>query len=177
MKKRFVACFLSLAVLFLLIASVSAMETVTVPPFGDLLRTLNLNVGDRVNGTCSANPAFGHLYVLDPRDSVIDTWIITSDKPVSFSFTAQTAGSYTIRYWNMDIIRSATVTLDYTTPSSLQDYLRGNILLITIMIVVLVLVLVSISAYVWNSKSKKKNNTKYDMSELLPQTAFWIRSK
>jgi len=135
----------SLTVWFSLIVSVSALETVTVPPYGELLRTLNLNVGDRVNGTCLVNPAIGGFYVLGPGVSehkLVGVWSITSDKPVSFSFTAQTAGEYLIRYWNIDKLRSTTVILDYTAPSELPDYLQGAVLQIAIVIVVLVIGLV-----------------------------------
>lgn len=155
-EKRLFILLFSLTVWFSLIESVNALETVTVPPYGELLRTLNLNVGDRVNGTCLVDPAIGGFYVLGPGVSehkLVGVWSITSDKPVSFSFTARTTGEYIIRYWNTDKVRSTRVILDYTAPSELPDYLQGAILQIAVVIIVLVISLVV--AYLWRPKSKR----------------------
>jgi hypothetical protein len=159
MKKRILFCVFSLVLLSAFIAYVNALETVTVSPFGQMIRTLNLNEGDSVNGSISVNPAgLGGFYVLGPEQkSVLVTFSPMNSQPIPFSFSADVSGSYTIRFDSFDMLRSTTVTLDYTVHSSFSGLLQGDYVLPVFVVLLLLGFGIALILYI---RAKEKNSHK-----------------
>ena len=94
MKKRVMFSAFFLVLSFSLIAHVNASETVIVSPGNVLVRTINLNKGDWINGTVSVNPALGAFYVIGPEQkSYSNATGITESGPLSFTFSANATGT------------------------------------------------------------------------------------
>ena len=117
MKKKL---FVPLIFAFLLVAMIgcakAGTETFTVPPPQEIVRTISLDEGDKVSGSINVSGGSGNdinFYVTNPNGDTILTYDRTTQ--TCFSFTASTAGSYTMHFDNsFTVFSSKTVTLDYT---------------------------------------------------------------
>jgi len=91
-------------------------ETFTVPPLNEVVRTIELNEGEKVSGSISVTGGSGNdidFYVTDHSGNTILTY--TRATQTSFSFTSSTTGTYTLHFSNtFSIISSKSVTLDYS---------------------------------------------------------------
>jgi hypothetical protein len=158
MKKLMLSGVLCLVVVGLFTICVYASETLGVSPFGEIIRNVNLNQGDSIYGTCSMSSAYspmGAFYVIGPDSSVPFSRSIADANQFDFSVTAHIAGTYKIRVWNMNMLSSATVTLNYSVSSTVPDFLRGDNLLL-VMIIALTLMVCVILLLVWRSKMKNR---------------------
>ena len=116
----------------------NALETVTISPMDEMTRTLELNEGDSVEVGISANPALGTFVIINPEQEFVS--YPTELAPygegarVSFSFSADVSGSYVLRFWNNDTVRSTEVTLDYTIHYSFSGLMQNYGLLILVLL-------------------------------------------
>jgi len=162
--RSLVLIFLITTSLFCLISGVyGKSETVIVAPGGDMKRTINLSQGDSVSGTLTPTESgfmanMGSLTVIAPDKSLLVNSVVTDNKQIPFSFSADVSGTYTITFWNTNILQSARVTLDYTVQSShiqSSEFLVTNMTAIIISIAVVVIVLCLGTAVILHLKSKK----------------------
>jgi len=165
MKKIALTTLLTLFALSSLIVYVYGSETITVSPMGEMIRTVTLNSGDKVNGTCSVNQgsaSYGTLMIMGPDKSVLFTSTIIGTKTIPFSFSAHTSGEYKIDYWNMGILSSARVTLDYTAPSQLAGMFP-----IILPVAVILLILALGGFLIYSSRGRRKNSVQ-NITPILP---------
>jgi hypothetical protein len=160
----FVLILLVFASLFCLISGVyGRSETVTVAPYGDMKRTVNLSQGDSVSGTLTPTTSgymanMGSLTVIAPDKSLLVNSVVTDNKQIPFSFSAHVSGTYTITFWNINLLQSARVTLDYTVQSSdiqFSEFLVTNKTSIIIIIVIFGIVLTLVTTVILQLKLRK----------------------
>jgi hypothetical protein len=151
---------ISVTLIFCLISGVYGLsETVTVAPYGDMIRTVTLNQGESVSGTLTptalgAQATSGSLSVVGPDQSVLVNSAIVGDTQVPFSFSAHVSGSYTIHFWSVNTVQSTRVTLDYSVQPA--GVLKGNMTPIIIGLAIVVIVFILGIALILYFKSKKQ---------------------
>ena len=153
MKKRIIFFAFFLVFSFSLIAYVNASRTVIVSPGNVLVETLNLNAGDWVNGTVSVNPALGAFYVISPeQESYPNATGITNSEPLSFTFSANVTGTYTMRFWSMNLEQPMTVTLDYTVHRTGLGLFQGDFYVLVFIVFLIIVTLFALFFYIRRTK-------------------------
>lgn len=130
-----------------LVVGIARAETFTVSPHQEITRPIGLSNGDRVSGSISVVGGSGNdidFYVTDPNGNIILRYDRVTQ--TSFSFSASTTGTYTMRFDNsFSIFSTKSVTLDYTVTESIlglpQEYFLVLLGLIVVLIVVVVVIL------------------------------------
>jgi hypothetical protein len=153
MKKRVIFSAFFLVLSFWLIVHVNALETVIVSPGNVLVRTLNLNKGDWINGTVSVNPALGAFYVIGPKqESYPSSTGITVSEPLSFTFSANATGTYIMRFWSMNMTQPMTVTLDYTVHRTGLGLFQGDFYALVLIAFLIIVSLCALFFYIRRTK-------------------------
>jgi hypothetical protein len=170
MKKRILFSAFFLVLVFSLIAQANALETVVVAPGKVLVKTIKLNESDWVNGTVSVNPELGAFYVLGPEQESYPIYAgITNTKPLSFTFSANVSGTYTLRFWSMNLMQPMSVTLDYTVHRSGLGFYQGDFLFAVFFALLFVGALCVLFFYVRRTKDDLAKEEA--IKETLPSTA------
>jgi hypothetical protein len=153
MKKRVIFFAFFFVLSFSLITYVGASETVIVSPRTVLVRPLNLNKGDWVNGTVSVYPALGAFYVIGPgQGSYPNSTGITGNEPLSFTFYANVTGTYIMRFWSMNVDQPMTVTLDYTIHRTGMGLFQADFYALILTVFLILLAVIAVFFYVRRTK-------------------------
>lgn len=117
-----IALFLIILIIYLGQAC-AGLETLTVPAYGQVDRTITLSKGDFVQGNITVYGGSGNdtnFYVTDVHANVLMLYNHTSK--LDFSFSAQETGTYTLHFDNSFSPDEKSVTLDYTVSSVMNLY-------------------------------------------------------
>jgi len=134
-------------------------ETLTVPAWQEVVRTVGLSEGDKVSGSITVYGGGGNdvdFYVTHPNGGTI----LRYDKATqtSFSFTATTTGTYTMHFDNsFSILSSKSVTLDYSVTKPILG-LAPEIFYLLVVIVVVVIAAI-IVAYALKKRKPAKSHS------------------
>jgi hypothetical protein len=153
--KKIVLIPLFLLAFSFVVAIVWTPETFTVPPGRKIVRTVDLNDGDRVSGSLSVVGGSGNdinFHVTDPDGNRI----LRHDRvtQTDFSFSASMTGTYRMHFDNsFSIFSSKSVTLEYTVMQSLAGI--PIFLLVVLVLVVIVVVAVVVVAVIVLTRRKE----------------------
>lgn len=125
--------------------AIAGTETFTVPPSQEVVRTVWLNEGDKLSGSINVSGGSGNdinFYVTNPNGNTISSYDRATQ--TSFSFTASTAGSYTMHFDNsFSWLSSKSVTLNYTISEAILGLAPEVFYLLVIIVIVILVVIVA----------------------------------
>jgi hypothetical protein len=133
MKRQLFALAFCLAFLPSLIICAQAATTYNLGAFGEMTKTVQLYEGDSISGTLEVSDGYGTFVIQDPDKTPVYTYGLTSMSggTITFSYSADRAGSYYIIYWNL-AFQSVRATLDYSVKSSGIGFIQANMWLIVL---------------------------------------------
>lgn len=145
LKKSLSICLLVLTLLCLTASTVYATpQTLTVSPISQRQITLNLNKGVTASGSISVASGDINLIISDPAGGIVANYSQVSSQ--SFSFTADTGGTYTVTLDNSYLLSSKSVTIDYSVQNSVLG-IPQNIIIMFVVVVAILIAAVFITRY------------------------------
>jgi len=139
--------------------AIAGTETFTVPPWQEVVRTVGLSDGDKVSGSITVSGGGNDIdfYVTDPNGNTILRYDRATQ--TSFSFTASTAGTYTMHFDNsFSIFTSKSVTLDYTVTKPILGLAPELFYLLVVIVVVVIVAIIATYALKKRKPAKSPSN-------------------
>ena len=139
--------------------AIAGTETFTVPQWQEVVRTVGLSDGDKVSGSITVSGGGNDIdfYVTDPNGNTILRYDRATQ--TSFSFTASTAGTYTMHFDNsFSIFTSKSVTLDYTVTKPILGLAPELFYLLVVIVVVVIVAIIATYALKKRKPAKSPSN-------------------
>jgi hypothetical protein len=156
-NKKILASIIVIIVLFSFVAlAACTSQTFTVPGLQTTTTTLNLNKGNVVSGNVNVSGGVGNdinFYISDPNgNNVVNLSHVTQS---SYSFTAQSTGTYTVHFDNTIGLLQKSVTFTYnTTPSVLG--LPQDTFIEILSIIIVAIAVAAVIVLVLSHRGKRK---------------------
>ncbi len=157
-KQNVLSALIALLVLSFALSAVCS-QTINVPSGNPTTTTLSLNKGDYVSGSIVVTGGITsdvNFYITDPDgNNVISYSQVTQ---TSFSFSAQTTGTYTLFFQNLGLL-TKNVTLDYNIKASIIGLPQDTFIISLVASILAVIIAVSIIILAIRRKKPVQGNT------------------
>ncbi len=144
MRKQITISSLTILLILSFAAPVLCSQTITVPLGEPTTTNISLNQGDYISGSIVVTGGLNsniNFYITDPDSNNVASY--SQVIQTSFSFTAQTTGTYTLHFQNLGLL-SRNVTVDYNIKSSVIGLPQDTFIILVVAIILTIIIVISI---------------------------------